>query len=307
MKEIFITEHPIQSLLAWGGGTAYCGMAAFNLYPPLLTSVVTVSGGVLIAGIAANLAFQNMNKNEVRKKSREQYYSYCRYMNGVQNRCQWLSNIRLYLEPVMASKMFTRGVVIPFIPIKPFYDDIDFSELSFLGAELARVENEGGADGIDYSCLNMADVQFLEVQLRELEGAIEYRNEIHTEKILPLITKNYLGGGDFSVSLSDFVGSLSYYEFSEFLKTSEDILMSADSLLRELSSILENLNKLGKSVLDWNVVEESGGTPRHSFKGGGGWGNLDVKCEKLEGKQMELLYGSDYPRLTPDYSQGRNW
>lgn len=308
MKEIFIAKHPAQSFLIWGAVTTYISMMVFQLYKPLLPSVITVAGGVLITGIAAILAFQNMNKNEVRKQSREQYQAYCRYVGGMQQRYQCLKNIRHYFEPFMSSQQFIRGAGIPFIPTKFFYDEINFSELTFMGAGLPKEGplKEGVIDD-DYICLNIVAIRQLDTEFKVLKSAIEYRNEVHNKTILPLISSAYMGGGVFNLKVKDFTKTLPFYDFSQFLKQSEDILFIADDLLREFEGVLEKLNEFGHLVLDKGIVEENGGVPKFYPRKTDASMDLAIEYVKLSEVEMSKLFAKDYPDFPVNYSQASSW
>lgn len=308
MREIFISKHPIKSFLIWGGITTYIAMISLRLHPPLLPSVVTVAGGVLITGFAAILAFQNMNKNEVKKQSREQYQAYGRYLGCLQQRFQCLVNIRKYFEPYMQEPLFIRGAQIPYIPLEFFYDEINFSELTFVGGGIPKVEllKDEGVDS-KYNCINIAYMRQLEYVFKGFERAVNTRNDIHNEQVLPLLVKEYLGGGHFNLKIKSFSTSLQFYDFSQYLKLSEDILEMSDDLIREFELLLGKLSEFGGIVLDAGVVSENGGVPRFILRKGSDGMDLSIKYKPLSEFEKSRLYAKDYPNIPADYRQSGNW
>lgn len=203
-------------------------------------------------------AFNNMNANEKRKKSRDEIENYIELLEIIASRYFSIRYLcEMCNEVTETDARFTRSLSIPSLIVPNLHNNVKYSKYHFLSRTLLK--NKNSTDELTFS-LDLKSYIDLESKYQSLLVTIEGRNKSHSNIMLKMSNdKDYAGKEIFMSYLTDYEKAMSFYEFSSFLKESEFIVLEMNQLIMSYQKITKGLSEAVSVMFDPTVINEFGG------------------------------------------------
>ncbi|MCZ0922653.1 hypothetical protein [Vibrio diabolicus] len=261
-------------------------LSEYEIFDYIWKSCITL----FIALVSLMGAFDNINKNEINKRKRENYDAFYDLANTIVQRIEILSLYALHSREMMGMKDYYRGLYYPYIKINSDFKKIDYSKLGFIykyKKEVGDKNRNYNLDTFNTSYLNRLDFEF-----RNILKNLDYRNEIR-EKHFSSIIENapYLGNGKSFLHQDQFKGHVSYYMFTNYLNFTESIVESIFSLMDQYLSVAETLSDNSHLVYHGDASLEGREPVRLHLQGF----DRTLKYIDLDSYAKQCLYDKQYP------------
>lgn len=254
--------------------------------------LLSFCSALLIALLTAMAAFNNIDINERKKRAREELLSYGQLLQIIAERYYLVRGIVIHSNAGMNRDWFCRGINLPYIAVDTALDSVDYSKYNFLSRKLSGQFVKGTPVQEKLQPFNIVYLTQVETSLRALLQVIDRRNTLLDSTINPIISKcEYIGGGVVNAKPHNFSTEMSYFEFTNFLQLTEEMVRQMKGLMRDYKMIAECLSEGARELFDDTLIKESGGLPELFMPDE----NELLEYVELSEEQLKYLFSNRYP------------